>query len=277
MRSLTAVLLTANLMIAGISTTAAAAPGPSSCTPGQVQTLTVPDPSAYGGARSVWVYRPAEPDSPTVPVVYFLHGLPGGAGDAQSASFAALVDHYRCLGHRPVVLVAPDGNVIGGTDTEWADDARGRFDLETFVTSTLIQQVEGPNLRSVSHRALIGFSMGGFAAVTIGLRHRIYARVASLAGYYTIDDPAGVFGTRDLFHDPEHLLSHGHALPVLLEDAAADPDNLTAGGAVGFGAIMRARNLPVTVRVLPGHHSLGFVGAQLPSVLTWLEGGWPKD
>jgi hypothetical protein len=47
------------------------------------------------------------------------------------------------------------------------------------------------------------------------------------------------------------------------------------GVAVRFAAIMRARNLPVTVRVLPGTPLLVLRERAAASVLTWLEGGWP--
>jgi S-formylglutathione hydrolase FrmB len=265
-------------LVSGSVSSAGSLPGgPDPCVAGTAQTLTVADPSAAGGQRAVWVYRPPGPDSAAIPVVYFLHGLPGGAGDADHGGFASILDHYRCLGHRPVVFVVPDGTVPEGTDTEWGDDARGRFALETFVTSALIDAVEGTQGRTVAHRALTGFSMGGYGALTIGLRHRIYGRIASLAGYYSVDDPAGVFASRSRFHDPAHLLSRGHGLPVLLEDAVDDPDALTAGEAARFGGLMRQRGLPVSVRERRGSHSLSFVARELPGVLAWLEGGWPHS
>src|SRR5579875_2111812 len=34
-----------------------------------------------GVQSDIWVYRPDVPDSPRLPVIYFLHGLPGSASD----------------------------------------------------------------------------------------------------------------------------------------------------------------------------------------------------
>jgi S-formylglutathione hydrolase FrmB len=245
-----------------------------SCPAGQTRVLNIADATAPGGTRSIWVHGPAGVDDASIPVVYYLHGFPGGISDV--SGLGALLDHETCLGHRPVVLAAPDGTVNGGLDTEWGDDARGRFALESFVTGRLVSAVEGAHVRDVRNRALIGFSMGGFAAVSLGMRHRIYGRVAALVGYFKVDDPERVFGSRAVFHDPAHLLGRAHGLPILLEDAAGDDEPLTAGEAVRFAAVLRSRGLPVTLRVRDGAHSGSFVGAQLPSVLRWLGGGWPS-
>ena len=80
-------------------------------------------------------------------------------------------------------------------DTEWADSVDGRSQVETFVTGPLITAVEGAHPRPRGLRAIGGFSMGGFGAAMLGLRHpNLYGQVVTLAGYFTIDDPDGIFG-----------------------------------------------------------------------------------
>src|SRR5690242_11316122 len=60
------------------TTTARRGPAaPKASGPGTVQLLELPSGDADGRTREVWVYRPAVPDSATLPVVYFLHGYPG--------------------------------------------------------------------------------------------------------------------------------------------------------------------------------------------------------
>src|SRR2546430_17579785 len=68
-----------------------------------------------------------------------------------------------CRTGRPFVVAVPDGRA-GGLDTEWGDDARGRFAIETFVTQRAVALVEGDQRRPAPLRAIAGFSLGGHGA-----------------------------------------------------------------------------------------------------------------
>src|SRR2546423_8267572 len=99
-----------------------------------------------------------------------------------------------CRTGRPFVVAVPDGRA-GRLDTEWGDDARGRFAIETFVTQRAVALVEGDQRRPAPLRAIAGFSMGGYGAAAIALRHPDeYRQVASFSRGYPTHDPAGDFG-----------------------------------------------------------------------------------
>src|SRR5437773_6757534 len=147
------------------------------------------------GTREVLVYTPPVADPSSLPVMYFLHGTPGTDSDlCNSEASTALLTSFR-KGTPPFILACPDGNPTSQGDSEWADSVDGHTKLETFVTTELIESVEGSHTRSRGTRALAGFSMGGFGAASIALRHRdLYGQVGTLAGYFHLDDPDSVFG-----------------------------------------------------------------------------------
>ncbi len=247
---------------------------------GRVQTLQVPDRTAPGGYRSVVVYRPAVPDTADVPVVYFLHGLPGSATDLLSQGAARVLDETFASGTvRPFVLAFPDGNLRDGADSEWTDSADGSVKLESFVTGALISAVEGAHRRDRAHRALAGFSMGGYGATEIALRHSdIYSQVASLAGYFHIDDPDHMFGSDPSVqaqHDPDRQVDDLRAFRLLLLDGANDEDPVTQGETARFTAVLRARGITVTSEITPGRHTITWATRQLPAVAGFLAAGWP--
>jgi len=250
--------------------------------PGTATVYTVPDTGAPGGRRRVWVYRPAGRDSATTPVVYLLHGDPGSAGDLGSPQLAALLDARACAGLTPVVAAAPDGNGPHAEDTEWADDARGRFRVESFVTGRLRQVVEGRAVRSSTRRALVGFSMGGYGAVAIAERHPdTYRSAVAIAGYFHIDDPDSAFGTgpqdhgHDAAHDPDALAAHARGLHLLLVDGNDDREPVAAGETQRYAQLLRARHIPVTARIDRGGHTLDYARSELPGALAFLDHAWP--
>ena len=70
--------------------------------PGRVSVLHVPSEDHDIPIRDVWVYRPDVPDSRTLPVVYFLHGVPGNASDLFAHGGAAVLDRMFAAGTRAV-------------------------------------------------------------------------------------------------------------------------------------------------------------------------------
>ena len=180
---------------------------PSSAVPalhGRRQVLHVALPGSTT-TRDVVVYRPAVPDSAELPVLYFLHGYPGSASDAFDAGLPRLIDRLVAEGYPPFVLAAPDGNGMSHRDTEWANAVDGTDQFETFVTGNVIRAVEGTHLRDRTRRAIAGFSMGGYGAVNLALRHPdLYGQVVPIAGYFHVDDPSGSVRAPARGHRREH-------------------------------------------------------------------------
>lgn len=241
---------------------------------GTVTRLSLPDATAPDGRRSVWVWRPPGTDARTIPVLYLLHGDPGGSEDLERAGIARDLNARSCAGAPRVVVVAPDGSTPGDLDSEWADDAQGRFRLESFVTGQLIRAVEAGAPRDRRHRALAGFSMGGFAAVSLGLRHpSLYGTIGGLAGYYRLDDPDHVLDAGGVSHDPQRLIPRARSTRVLLGAAADDAADLTGPAeAARYAALLRADGQSPSVVVVPGGHSLASVRRLMPSLLALTTG-----
>jgi len=151
--------------------------------PGADSVVSVADRSAAGGQRTVLVHRPPGPDRADIPVLYLLHGYPGGPAALAGGSLLPILDAEMCRTGQPFVVAIPDGRA-GNLDTEWGDDARGRFALETFVTRQTVALVEGALRRVPALRTIGGFSMGGYGAAALALRHPDeYRQVAAFGGY----------------------------------------------------------------------------------------------
>jgi len=157
-------------------------------------------------------------------VVYLLHGEPGGASDLCNPSAGDSLAAAFSSGVQPFVVACPDGNDDDFDDTEWADSVDGRSQVETFVTGPLIAAVEGAHPRPRGLRAIGGFSMGGFGAAMLALRHpNLYGQVVTLAGYFTIDDPDGIFGDDpavESAYNPTDLVALAPRMRWLLIEAA---------------------------------------------------------
>lgn len=254
-------------------------PAPGRVGPGTVSVLQVPAPDAPGRERTVWVYRPGVPDSPALPVLYFLHGLPGSAFDLASTGIVARLDDLFTHGlARPFVVVAPDGSSTGAADPEWADSTDGSVQLESFVTGPLITAVEGGNRRDRDHRAIAGFSMGGYGAMNLALRHPdLYGQVVSIAGYFGLDDESGIFATPEdrQANRPDAHVGQAARLRVMLVDGTHDTEPVVVGETQRFAALLRSAGQDPVVVTPDAGHSLDLVRRATQPMIDFLEQGWP--
>jgi S-formylglutathione hydrolase FrmB len=246
--------------------------------PGTVQFFTMASGDSDGRRRSFWIYRPGVPDSADLPVLYFLHGYPGNERAVAQSDLAWTLERLFAAGVKPFVVVAPNGQSSTRPDTEWADAADGKVRLETYIVDHLIPAVEGVNRRDRTHRAVAGFSMGGFGAMNLGLRHPdLFGHVVSIAGYYRVDDPSGM-GRRDPrwedANSPDHHVAAGAGSRILLVTAAGEHDPLIAGEAQRYRRLAEAAGQHPALVVAPGSHTFDLVVAQLPAVARFLAGGW---
>ncbi|MEN3358882.1 MAG: hypothetical protein V7637_2864 [Mycobacteriales bacterium] len=254
--------------------------GPATGAVGGLRVLRLPSPGS-GRLREVWVYRPpGVPESARLPVLYLLHGYPGDPGSFFDAlAIGPMLATFVGAGGPPFVVVLPEGDGDTHTDSEWADSVDGTDRIETFVTSVVIPAVEGQNRRDAAHRAVAGFSMGGYGAMNLALRHRdLFGQVASLAGYFSIDDPDGVFGGRPAVvaaNSPDRDLQAAHGLRILLSDGTDDDESVTRGETQRFAGLLGASGIPATTQLVPGaRHDANYVRQELPAVAAFLAAGW---
>jgi enterochelin esterase-like enzyme len=256
------------------STPEVPAPTTRPATGSAIERIQLPSLDKGGGTRQVAVYRPpGVPDSASLPVVYYLHGLPGFAGDA----FILPGLQKEVSTGAPFVLVAPDGKSPYFLDSEWADSYDGRQRIETWVATVLIPRVEGKHRRPARLRAITGYSMGGYGAINIGLHHpELFGEVVQFAGYDKTDDRSAVFGrdTQTLRRNtPDRNVAAGKNRDFLLMEGTGDR-GIIKGEAVRMGKLLRAAGARTTVRVIPGGHGPGTLGRGWPLIVDWLRKKW---
>lgn len=241
--------------------------------------VKVPD-KVPGGTRSVIVFTPrvAHPDQ--LPVLYLLHGEPGTAAGLCDAQLGQnLITAFRA-GARPFILACPDGNPASTKDSEWADNVDGQTTLETFVTVQARRAVEGDHPRPRSMRAIAGYSMGGFGAASLALRHpSLYGQVGAFAGYFRLDDPDEVFGTDPTVwaaHDPDHLVAAARGQRWYLVEARGDDSALSAHDAERFAPLLRQAGAVVQLVRVDGPHCCAWVYAQIGPLADFLSVGWGR-
>ena len=274
------------------TTTTAAAPPPTTPTtarpptpaaptvsgPGTVQLMELPSGDADGKAREVWVYRPAVPDSATLPVVYFLHGYPGGDLNVNSINLAGLLDQQFLAGAAPFAVAVPNGWSDIKNDTEWADSVDGQVRVESFIVSTAIPAVEGANRRDATHRAIAGFSMGGYGSANLAEHHPgLFGQLVSIAGYYRIDDLSGMGGGSPVWEDaysPDRHVDALAATRTLLIVDSQESDPLIKGEGARFAALQRSAGQSPAFVVAPGNHTWTMVAGQVPAIVAFLDAGW---
>ena len=266
---------------AGTTATAATtATGTTTTTAGVPATTQVLDVAVAGSTREVRVYRPAVADRADLPVVYFLHGVPGSDMEPEQAGVLDDLKAAFASGYAPFVLVVPDGNG-SRDDTEWADSLDGRDHIQTDIVDDIIPAVEGANVRDGAHRAIVGFSMGGYGAANIASQHpELFGQMVSIEGYFNTDDPSGVFGADAATiaaNSPDH---HAAALlntRVMILDGTEDTEPACTDAATRYSKILDAAGVYHEDVLETGAHSWDFVRSQGHTWIAFLNGGWPEN
>jgi S-formylglutathione hydrolase FrmB len=246
---------------------------------GTVEVLEVRGPADRRN-HPVWVWRPPGPGSAMIPVLYFLHGYPGRASDCFGHGLAAVLDLRLEEGYTPFVVACPDGNGEQHSDTEWANSAGGGEQVENRLLDAVIPAVEGARRRDAAHRAIAGFSMGGYGAMNIAQQHPgTFGQVVSIAGYFHVNDLSGMFGGLPAViaaNSPDSRPWRARGMHILLDEDASDPEPLIKGQAGMFASLLAGSHIPATVRVQPGSHDWAYAMRALTGSFGFLTGGWQQ-
>jgi S-formylglutathione hydrolase FrmB len=255
-------------------------PAPKATGPGTVTTLNVPSADDDMKTRPVDVYRPAVPANVVLPVVYLLHGVPGEPDRMMEAVKGVLDQAFTTGGEAPFIVAAPTGGGNAHNDTEWADAQDGKDLVETYLIKKVIPAVEGNSPRPAGMRAIVGFSMGGYAAANLTLRHPdLFSQFASMAGYFHVDDPDGMFGSDsrvEAANTPDDMVQKAAGKRVLLLEDQDETDPLIQGEAAEFAQRLHDCSCGVDLswHIEPGGHSYDFVTGSFPKVITFLDQGF---
>jgi S-formylglutathione hydrolase FrmB len=253
---------------------------PKATGPGKISVLHVPSADKDIQTRDVYVYRPAVPDDVVLPVVYLLHGVPGEASTILNVVQPALDAAFTTGGQVPFEVAAPSGGGNAHSDTEWADAADGADLIETYLIKQVLPAVEGATPRSAAQRAVVGFSMGGYGAANLTLRHPdMFNQFVAMAGYFHVDDPSGMFNNDSALeaaNNPDAMVKQAANKRVLLLEDADESDPLISGQAQEFAARLKGCgcNVDTNWRIVPGGHDYDFLQSAFTLVVGFLDRGF---
>lgn len=115
------------------------------------------------------------------PVLYMFHGIGGDYTSwLEYGNVARVMDPMIKKGEiQPFIIVIPDGYL-----SYYSDTYDGSFLYETFFTKELVPYIDNNyrTRKNTNARSIIGFSMGGFGALSISLRNRnLFGSVVALS------------------------------------------------------------------------------------------------
>lgn len=247
--------------------------------PGTVTVLHVPSADSDLRVRDVYVYRPDVPKGVVLPVLYMLHGYPGHP-PALARWMAPALDKAFEKGAKPFIVAIPDGNGTAHPDTEWADSVDRRTLVETSLLRRILPAVEGAKPLPPGMRAVGGFSMGGYGAANLGLRHPdVFGQIVAISGYYHTDDLSGMFGARRSViaaNTPDAMVRAARGKRIQLFESTSESDPLIKHQASDFARRLNACHCvkALDVRLVRGDHNVDFVAKVTPAIAAFLDTGW---
>ena len=187
------------------------------------------------------------------PALYWLSGL-----TCTADNFTQKAGAYRKASEMGLIVVAPDTSPRGPDHhgREVADDAtselgqgagfyidategawKTHFRMESYITSDLIEAVEGNFPAAAGKRAIFGHSMGGHGALTLAMKHaHLFRSVSAFSPIASVlHSPWGEKALSAYLgpdrgawqaHDAAQLIAAGAARPfddILIDQGLADP------------------------------------------------------
>jgi enterochelin esterase-like enzyme len=218
--------------------------------------------TAMGQDRPFAVYLPPGYTADTsrrYPVIYLLHGDPGGYRDWLHLGTAGVMDVGIAKGAlAPAIVVLPEGGGQVTTASQWADRYDGRDRVEDSILE-LVALIDR-NYRTWpdrEHRVIAGLSEGGYGATNLAARHPdLFGTAISLSGYFQARGP--VFGTDPSnlrANSPADLVSRGvgpRSVRYLL--VAGNQDGRYLQEARAFALQLQRLKVDHELVVLPGAH-----------------------
>jgi S-formylglutathione hydrolase FrmB len=237
-------------------------------------------------AYAVDLPRSYATDKKTYPVVYVLHGLFEGPAFWERRGLSEILRGLEDRSELPEMLVV----AADGDDSFFVNGPAGRY--EDMIAKDLVAHVEATYRVSPGARALLGVSMGGYAALRLGFRHPDrYAAVASHSAVLLEKPPRAEDGARSgqmeaFFHvfgrpiDPERwseadpltwaARAEAGKVPSLRFDCGAQDRYGLAAGHRRLHEILAARGIAHEFELPEGDHGYEYVRSVLARSLRFL-------
>ncbi len=268
---------------------------------------TVSTARAYGGTQGVYthastatgtpmtfsVYVPPHDEGATLPVVWYLSGL-----TCTHANVTDKGDYRRACAELGLIFVAPDtsprgegvaddaaydlgqgaGFYVDATQEPWSS----HFRMWSYVTEELPALIARHFPADMNRQSIMGHSMGGHGALTIGLT--LADRFRAVSAFAPIVAPSQVpWGHKALggylgedraawrAHDAVALIQDGASVPSLLVDQGDADQFLDSQLQPSLLAdTCGTEGIDLTLRIQPGYdHSYYFIATFMADHLRW--------
>ena len=258
---------------------------------GVVQRLEMPAPSLNQAKRDVRVYLPPSYSKPEAakrryPVLYLLHGWPGGDGNWFGSGHATeTADRLIAQGAIPeIIIVCPDGGGRGLLGRSlYINNYDGRGRMEDFIVHDVVGWVDS-TFRTIPRpedRAIAGLSDGGSGALNLTFRHPdVFGAAGSESADLTLHRSAGLGGVIGPDPGGQKLLEENSpalelpklapklkGLTLYLDCGVAD-ESIVDNRA--FHQQLQRYGITHTYREFPGTHTWGYwrqhLGEMLPAL-----------
>lgn len=219
------------------------------------------------------------------PVVYLLHGAPGGCNDwvdgaAANQTADALI---RTSTIRPLIIVMPDGS-LGDPhhDTQWGNSPVTGERVEDAIINDLIPAIDRQyrTLAKPEARAIGGLSSGGYGAVNIALHHPDdFGVVLSLSGYFTAEntyDKRDIWGSDAVRNANSPALNvHPLAEPLHIDIIEGLDEGQGVADTKAFDASLTAAGIDHQTQLAAGGHAWDFWKTHLFDALRYADQHFP--
>jgi enterochelin esterase-like enzyme len=261
---------------------------------GRVRLFHISVPSGGALPRSVRVCLPRDYFEPGhehqhYPVVYLLHGWPGGDGNWPGQGRAAItLDSLAAAGRIPeVIAVMPNGAGDGLWGRSlYLNSYDNKTRLEDFICHDLVAWADTTfrTFPDARHRAVIGLSEGATAALNLAFKHPdVFGACGGHSGQYVIQRDVGmksVFGPEPgatrVREENSPTLYVDRIVPQLKQQVIYIDCGLGDGELNDNRALhqkLEALGVPHTYNEFPGHHGWTFWRRHLrESLITCLSG-----
>lgn len=243
-----------------------------------------------GQRRNAVIYLP--PDyfrtRKTYPILYLLHGGMGTELDwLLRGKVHMTLDRLIVAQTIQPMIVAMPGDGLYGAGTFWTRWYDGTADFEKVFLKEVLPAVEtGVRVKAgCDHRAIAGLSMGGYAALTLSLKHPdLFCAAASLSGLTMPANPAilgklalRVFGpvkgkgaTWRHLRDPRYLVARRNSRPVALHLNCGTEDFLLQLNRK-FDRLLERLNRPHEYLEFPGKHDWTYWSRHVEEALVFVD------
>ncbi len=193
------------------------------------------------------------------PVVFLLHGDPGGPDDWIKLGAMPLFDAGIAQGAIPeVIVVMPDGNGRVTFSTQWANRRDGRDRVEDALIELVTHiDTDYRTVRDRRYRVIAGLSSGGFGAANVAARHPdTFGTAMSFSGYFQAQGP--VFGGDPAYvraNSPYDLVADrepARGVRYVLVVGSADP--VYRWGTERFAHQLARLGVPHNLELVSGSH-----------------------